>query len=936
MPPRPAALLLLAPLLLGGCGEDWCARFNLDCGSDNPYELEMLIDSDGDVWPQGEDCNDLNPLVYPGADELCDGLDNDCDGLIDEDTEGYQTWYLDADADGYGDPDISIAACQPPSGPNRYSADGTDCDDSNPAANPGRVESCASPWDDDCSGAVNDNAVDGYPYRPDLDGDGFGDEWVEPTLLCGSEPGWVPDAFSLDCDDTDPNRHPNAAEVCDPDDVDEDCDRLADDADGNVQSSSTTWFYSDADGDGFGDPAMRVRACDPPDGFVADASDCDPRDPLTHPGAEEACDGVDQDCDGEIDEAATIGPRWTLDADGDGWGDDATAIVSCLPLSGRVSQGGDCDDGDPRVHPNAEESDCGDPTDYNCDGSVGYLDVDGDGAAACEDCDDSDPSRGPEQVEVCDSAGTDEDCNGLADDADPNLDLATLIAWVEDADGDGYGAGEEVLACAAPGPAWVRDAGDCDEDRADVNPAEPETCDDGVDNDCDGSAAGCAVLGSVSLADADLRLQGAAANDQLGAALAWVGDVEGDGGDDLLAGAPNHGGGAGRAVLVKSGVRLDTGTGSTSIPAAVDVSFLSPAGASGRLGAAVDGGADFDGDGYTDVVIGEPYRSLGYSYGGVAWLANGPFPSGTHSLDFGSHAFVGGGEDQAFLGSSVASAGDVDGDGLDDLLVAHAEWGGEQPAVFLFQGPVTGGQFSSAAGGQLAAGAGGAGFLSMDGGGDIDGDGLMDLVVGGRSLSAAGTVAVLLGPLDGSLDLDDAAVRLVGEAAFSYTGTEVAFVGDTDGDGLDDLVLGAPGMGSGGAAYLLTAATALTTLPGDDLQVADLRIDGSGSTTSATWFGVSASGGDADGDGRADLLIGAVQTSIEPGRAYLFLGPTAGSLDVSAADAELVGVSAGDAAGSSVALNGDADNNGLADLLVGATGVGSAEGSVYLWRSYGL
>ena len=73
-----------------------------------------------------------------------------------------------------------------------------------------------------------------------------------------------------------------------------------------------------------------------------------------------------------------------------------------------------------------------------------------------------------------------------------------------------------------------------------------------------------------------------------------------------------------------------------------------------------------------------------------------------------------------------------------------------------------------------------------------------------------------------------------------------------------------------------------------------------------------------------------------PGRAYLFLAPPVGSLDVSAADAELVGASAGDAAGTSVALDGDADQNGLADVLVGATGVGINNGSIYLWRNYGL
>ncbi len=169
----------------------------------------------------------------------------------------------------------------------------------------------------------------------DLDGDGF---------------------FSLeDCDDQDPAVFPGAVERCNG--VDDDCDGYVDDQDPSVDGAFE--YTVDGDGDGYGalDGAIE-RACeDPGAGWVpADqATDCDDGDPAVHPDAQEVCNQIDDDCDGEIDEAGALDSSWYLDVDGDGYGNDEEVIEQCEQPSGYVLEGGDCDDGDPAVSPGADE-----------------------------------------------------------------------------------------------------------------------------------------------------------------------------------------------------------------------------------------------------------------------------------------------------------------------------------------------------------------------------------------------------------------------------------------------------------------------------------------------------------------------------------------------------------------------------------------------------
>lgn len=148
---------------------------------------------------------------------------------------------------------------------------------------------------------------------------------------------------------------------------------------------ASTW-YGDLDGDGFGDVSLGVIACEGPAGCVRDATDCDDAHDAAYPGATEVCDSLDNDRDGEHDEASAVdAPTWYADGDGDGYGGAVTAVSCDAPL-GYAAGGGDCDDADPGASPGTSEI-C-DEVDNDCDGSVDdaavdaspwYLDSDRDG-----------------------------------------------------------------------------------------------------------------------------------------------------------------------------------------------------------------------------------------------------------------------------------------------------------------------------------------------------------------------------------------------------------------------------------------------------------------------------------------------------------------------------------------------------------------------------
>jgi hypothetical protein len=258
-------------------------------------------------------------------------------------------------------------------------------------------------------------------------------------------------------------------------------------------------YYRDADADGFGTTTTTIVACSLPSGYVADATDCLDSDYWVNPDGVELCNGIDDDCNGAVDDSFESLP-WFQDADGDGRGNPLAAITACFPPSGYVIDSNDCDDEDSTIHGDMFEL-C-DEKDNDCDGVVDeelsdltfYRDLDGDGygtgldvLTACApvdgyvsegtDCNDSDDSIRP---------GRTEDCNGIDDNCDATIDEGwPVYDFYADLDGDGFGAGEAVGACAEPDGHVIVDT-DCDDTDALVNPSIYADCEDGRDDDCDG------------------------------------------------------------------------------------------------------------------------------------------------------------------------------------------------------------------------------------------------------------------------------------------------------------------------------------------------------------------------------------------------------------------------------------------------------------------
>ena len=269
-------------------------------GDADGYATDDVIDSlDADCLDAvesdapGTDCDDADAAVSPGADEVCDGMDNNCDGVADEATAiDAVLWYRDGDSDGYGDPDTATVACDAPS---RTTDDATDCDDGDALVYPGADEWCDG-LDNNCNGSVDESSArDVELWYPDADGDGYGAPGTA-VAACDTPAGYG--AGHEDCNDADAAVNSGAEEVCDG--VDNNCDF---DVDGDAVDASA--WYADSDGDGYGDPDAVTIACDPPAGYTADASDCEDSEATALPGGVEICDCLDNDCDGEIDEGGT-------------------------------------------------------------------------------------------------------------------------------------------------------------------------------------------------------------------------------------------------------------------------------------------------------------------------------------------------------------------------------------------------------------------------------------------------------------------------------------------------------------------------------------------------------------------------------------------------------------------------------------------------------
>jgi hypothetical protein len=388
------------------------------------------------------DCDDSDASNYPGNQEVCDGKDNDCDTRVDTDDDSLVgiLLYVDSDLDLYGDssqPVNHLCEVQP----GFAEIDG-DCDDTNPNVNPGISEDLCDGLDNDCDGTVDEDFAElqqetvtcgtgafctntittecidgsitqceplpGEPFYPDADNDTYGDATAPETLYCEQPDGYVAD--NTDCNDSDPNENPGAADICTANGpLDLNCDGTADlncndvcfDQDGDYYASSSdydsaicTQIISDGDCND-GNAAINPGAtelcdlvdnnCDgqveedndsdgfygtDPENVCGGATDCDDNDPLVNPDATEVCNNIDDDCNGLIDDNPTDGFIIYPDADSDGYGNPLLPSEPvCSVEDGYTEDNSDCNDNNNSINPAAEEV-CGNDTDDNCNGIV--------------------------------------------------------------------------------------------------------------------------------------------------------------------------------------------------------------------------------------------------------------------------------------------------------------------------------------------------------------------------------------------------------------------------------------------------------------------------------------------------------------------------------------------------------------------------------------
>jgi hypothetical protein len=261
-------------------------------------------------------------------------------------------------------------------------------------------------------------------YFRDSDGDGFGVDTDTETTCVGAPAGYVVE--DGDCDDADATSYPEAPELCATVGTDNNCNGNADDVDADAPDKSD--FYGDADGDGYGDPAVVERACTAPAGFVANAGDCADSDPSINPGAPEICNGIDDNCVGGADDGLEFRPYF-LDIDGDGYGDSSTETSACAaPGDDWVTDGGDDCPNDPAK---LEPGDCGcgvaeTDTDFdtvpdcidNCPDvpNATQADCDGDGVGdACSTAEDCNDNGIPDSCDLASGASADVDGDGIPD-----------------------------------------------------------------------------------------------------------------------------------------------------------------------------------------------------------------------------------------------------------------------------------------------------------------------------------------------------------------------------------------------------------------------------------------------------------------------------------------------------------------------------------------
>lgn len=538
--------------------------------------------------------------------------------------------------------------------------------------------------------------------------------------------------------------------------------------------------------DGGGDPDTDTDATPTDgdgDGYTVADGDCNDGNADIHPGADEVCDdgGVDENCDGLInddDPAVTGTVTQYADRDGDGWG-DAEDGLACRAGDGQTGRDGDCDDDDDAVHPSADEV-CNNNKDDDCDGSPGacfpYEGSSGRGAAGPGVI-----TNGPDNYFGLWAAAGDLSGDGIDDlvlsAPTADGDSGAVLIYTQLEAGTDHGAGDT----------HARIKGD---ESANLG-LGLETGDIDGDGHVDVIARDALDVVHVLLGPMDGELDAASAwmhIEDVGqgtietAGLAMI-DLDGDGAGELHVGDPD----AGTSPESGAVYVFDSPHSSGRVDGPGDATRRL-LGADGATPGYTVATGDFDGDGIGDLVTSDPYADTTAENGGLVWVLRDGAPMGDSTVADVTDGLAGTREGGA-AGISLA-AGDLDGDGADDLVVGAP---GSSPVeggqVFVFRGAPVGIRTATVARSTLTQTTTDTFFGFYVSVGDISGDGAADLAISEPTADDdRGAVHLVYGPLEpGQNDLD-ATVR--GTATGSLYGYALHAPGDLDGDGSVDLIVG--------------------------------------------------------------------------------------------------------------------------------------------------